>query len=532
MLTYNIDEDIHIFLAILQNLINELEKIDGDINDSVKVGIVNRALPEDIRWINVFQFNNNWKECCNYLKRIIPDIALSMKREKKIKETKPKKIFHIENNFPKKRVPFKSMNNNRKNGKCYICGKYGHYMKNCLKNKRNKNNKKLKNKNFKKLRRKSNINNTDNNHNNNHAYLINNNIDNHNDNSINFTKDYNSENSFEIYYINTFNNIRQFSKISNNNITNWVLDSGASINITNDINCLTNIEKCHITMTTANGNKITINHFGIFTGYINNYKFTLKKVYYSKEIKRNIISLNQLIQQNYKVIFNNNNNPQAIIYDNDGNRIYHSYTNNNNTFSIFISKYPIHFNNNNNKNNVYQINDNEIYYLYLNKSQSMDLWHRRLGHFNISLIKHKLGNINAYPKCNTCINSKLKNRPYKRSFNKSTCPFELLHLDIVGPVIPSICGNKYFLTILDDYSRYGWVLFLTNKSETCSNFINWYRKMNNAFDFKIKFLRSDNGTEFTSTDFKSFCNFHGIINNRQFPTVHLKMDVPNISTVF
>jgi len=62
MLKFNIDEDIHIFLATLQNLIDELEIIDSDMSDSVKVGILNRAQPKNLMGINVFQFNNDWKE--------------------------------------------------------------------------------------------------------------------------------------------------------------------------------------------------------------------------------------------------------------------------------------------------------------------------------------------------------------------------------------------------------------------------------------------------------------------------------------
>ena len=58
-LKYNIEDDFHIFLAALQNLLDELKRIDSDINDNIKVGILNRALPENIRFINVFQYNNN-----------------------------------------------------------------------------------------------------------------------------------------------------------------------------------------------------------------------------------------------------------------------------------------------------------------------------------------------------------------------------------------------------------------------------------------------------------------------------------------
>jgi len=48
-LKFNINDDIHIFLATLQNLIDELERIDFDISDNIKVGILNRSLPENLR---------------------------------------------------------------------------------------------------------------------------------------------------------------------------------------------------------------------------------------------------------------------------------------------------------------------------------------------------------------------------------------------------------------------------------------------------------------------------------------------------
>ena len=102
-----------------------------------------------------------------------------------------------------------------------------------------------------------------------------------------------------------------------------------------------------------------------------------------------MLSINQLIQQNFKVVFNNyNNSPQAIIYDNKRNRIYKSISDNQNTFKIIISKLQIYFNKNK-TNNFYEIN-----YNYLNNNQLIDLWHRCLGHFDISKFQEKLNNIN------------------------------------------------------------------------------------------------------------------------------------------
>lgn len=49
----------------------------------------------------------------------------------------------------------------------------------------------------------------------------------------------------------------------------------------------------------------------------------------------------------------------------------------------------------------------------------------------------------------------------------SVRPFELIHCDIWGPYkIASSSSAKYFLTIVDDYSRFTWVFFMHHKSET------------------------------------------------------------------
>ena len=55
-------QDINIFMVDVQNTIEELEKIDEDLSTSTKVGILNRALPENLRFINVFQYNSNWEK--------------------------------------------------------------------------------------------------------------------------------------------------------------------------------------------------------------------------------------------------------------------------------------------------------------------------------------------------------------------------------------------------------------------------------------------------------------------------------------
>jgi len=51
----------------------ELEKIDNDLSTSTNIGILNGCLPENLKWINVFQ-HKNWKSCCSYVKEIIPNI--------------------------------------------------------------------------------------------------------------------------------------------------------------------------------------------------------------------------------------------------------------------------------------------------------------------------------------------------------------------------------------------------------------------------------------------------------------------------
>jgi len=77
-------------------------------------------------------------------------------------------------------------------------------------------------------------------------------------------------------------------------------------------------------------------------------------------------------------------------------------------------------------------------------------------------IKDKLSTIKIKEGCNIC-SYKMKNKPYKKVINNSKEPFELIHMDTVSSPDTSLYGNKYFLTILDDYTRYAWVYFMKSK---------------------------------------------------------------------
>ena len=90
-------------------------------------------------------------------------------------------------------------------------------------------------------------------------------------------------------------------------------------------------------------------------------------------------------------------------------------------------------------------------------------------------------------------------------------------MDFVSSSEPSIYGNKYFLSILDDYSCYGWVIFLKSKADTFEAFIIWYKKIKNIFDKIIKYIKTDNGLEFANSKFREFLNNEGIVHQLTVP---------------
>ena len=93
----------------------------------------------------------------------------------------------------------------------------------------------------------------------------------------------------------------------------------------------------------------------------------------------------------------------------------------------------------------------------------------------------------------------------------TTRPLEMLHMDLFGPVsYISIGGNKYGLVIVDDYSRFTWVFFLHDKSETKSILKTFIRRSQNEYEVKIKKIRSDNGSEFKNTQIEEFLDDEGI----------------------
>jgi transposase InsO family protein len=88
---------------------------------------------------------------------------------------------------------------------------------------------------------------------------------------------------------------------------------------------------------------------------------------------------------------------------------------------------------------------------------------------------------------------------------------ELLHIDLFGPTTyRSIGGNTYGLVVVDDYSRYTWVFFLSDKTNVFSIFKGFAKRAKNEFKFKIKKIRSDNGSKFKNSRIEDYCDKKGI----------------------
>nr|GFA65090.1 retrovirus-related Pol polyprotein from transposon TNT 1-94 [Tanacetum cinerariifolium] len=112
------------------------------------------------------------------------------------------------------------------------------------------------------------------------------------------------------------------------------------------------------------------------------------------------------------------------------------------------------------------------------KDSLAQVWHKRLGHIS---------------------EAGLQVLEKRSLFGKKS-------LDLWGPSqVESLEGKRYFLSIVDDYSRRVWVYLLRFKHEAFKKFKEWKQLVENQTGRTVKKLRTDNGLEFCNREFKQLC---------------------------
>ena len=163
------------------------------------------------------------------------------------------------------------------------------------------------------------------------------------------------------------------------------------------------------------------------------------------------------------------------------------------------------------KHKLNEMNKSSVYLL-----ESSYMWHGRLG-LSIMILFRRLIKLNCIPsfhidsthKCETCVEAKLTRTSFQ-STERSYNPLDLIHSDVCDlQSIPSRGGNKYFITFVDDSTKFCHVYLLKSKDEAFDKFVLYKNEIENQLNKKIKVLRTDRGGECVSP-FAEYCAQHGI----------------------
>ncbi|CAI6012335.1 unnamed protein product [Closterium sp. NIES-65] len=159
------------------------------------------------------------------------------------------------------------------------------------------------------------------------------------------------------------------------------------------------------------------------------------------------------------------------------------------------------------------------------------LWHHRLGHPSLPRLRGMASRVlvsglprslpplppGPGPTCVPCVEGRLRAAPHFSQFPPKEAPLQTLHMDVWGPARVRGQGHeRYFLLVVDDYSRYTTVFPLRSKGDVTEVLIDWIcaarLQLRRSFgsDFPVLRLHSDRGGEFSSGLLRAYCRARGI----------------------
>jgi histone deacetylase 1/2 len=93
--------------------------------------------------------------------------------------------------------------------------------------------------------------------------------------------------------------------------------------------------------------------------------------------------------------------------------------------------------------------------------------------------------------CDACQMGKSHQLPYPRSTSVSTSPLDLVFSDVWGSSPSSIGRNSYYVSFIDDYSKFTWVYLLRHKSKVFQCFQDFQQLVERQSDQKILAMQTD-----------------------------------------
>ncbi|MBW0542700.1 hypothetical protein O181_082415, partial [Austropuccinia psidii MF-1] len=300
-----------------------------------------------------------------------------------------------------------------------------------------------------------------------------------------------------------------------------LIDSGATHSVVGNLSLFTSLAPIDMTLSVASSESFEVDAIGTILLHTSGGPLRLNNVLYCRHIPGVILSLGHLLKECFSISFLNN-----------------LFTLSTPTFKISTvpknNRWFIPFSFSSTKNVSIESLSPTISPVTSNNESLSDtsmLWHRRIGHLSIRQLKRmqqsncalNLPNIplRDITICHDCSIAKSQHNPVKSvSRNLVTLPGDLIVADLMGPYEISLNFKKYILMIQDAFSRVVVAIPLSDKAEAKSYLINWIKQFLNITNYKIKTIRTDNGTEFKNSIFNTFLIQNGIRHEYSMPYEH------------
>ena len=114
--------------------------------------------------------------------------------------------------------------------------------------------------------------------------------------------------------------------------------------------------------------------------------------------------------------------------------------------------------------------------------------------------------------CESCQISKATRLTFNDVSIRGTGPLEIVHSDVAGPVRPSTSGMRYYVTIIDDFTRITLLRAMEKKSEVLGHLQKCITLLENALNTKVKVIRTDGGGEYSGERWNRWTQEKGLVH--------------------